>query len=181
MKRLTEYLLFSSLVFGCLGTVAAQEKHPKECISPPKSSTSCANSPSPAKNGMSHEKTESAFIQAMTRRQMAHSLPSRRFALRQATRILPHRLRLPSKPWRRTRRPSKRIPPCRPPSTRPASSMVNCSATPTAATSPFATISACALRRRHSPHALLRDFPLPHQTRPRQGLGSARQDVSERL
>jgi len=67
MKRLTQYLLLSSLVFGSLGTVAAQEKDKSEGMhQPPKVLNIMREFTKPGKNGMAHEKTESAFIQAMT-------------------------------------------------------------------------------------------------------------------
>lgn len=67
MKRLAEYLLLSSLVFGCLGTIAAQEKDKSEGMhSPPKVLNIMREFTKPGKNGMSHEKTEAAFVQAMS-------------------------------------------------------------------------------------------------------------------
>ena len=64
MNRLTGYLLSSSLLFGCLGTVATQEN--SGAHNPPKVLNILREFTKPGKNGMSHEKTESAFIKAMT-------------------------------------------------------------------------------------------------------------------
>ena len=65
MKRFSGLLLVSSLLFGGLGTVAAQEKaggvHP-----PPKVLVIIREFLKPGKNGMTHEKTESGFVQAFT-------------------------------------------------------------------------------------------------------------------
>ncbi len=65
MNRLTGYLLSSSLLFGCLGTIAAQEQS-TGAHNPPKVLNILREFTKPGKNGMSHEKTESAFIKAMT-------------------------------------------------------------------------------------------------------------------
>jgi hypothetical protein len=70
MNRLTGYLLSSSLLsgcvmFGCLGTIAAQET-PGGMHNPPKILNILREFTKPGKNGMSHEKTESAFVKAMT-------------------------------------------------------------------------------------------------------------------
>ena len=65
MNRLTGYLLSSSLLFGCLGTIAAQENS-SGMHNPPKILNILREFTKPGKNGMSHEKTESAFIKAMT-------------------------------------------------------------------------------------------------------------------
>jgi hypothetical protein len=65
MNRLTRYLLSSSLLFGCLGTIAAQETS-SGIHNPPKVLNILREFTKPGKNGMSHEKTESAFIKAMT-------------------------------------------------------------------------------------------------------------------
>ncbi|MGA9473464.1 MAG: hypothetical protein WBV36_13445, partial [Terriglobales bacterium] len=65
MKKLTQSLLLSSLVFGCLGTIAAQEKS-EGMHQPPKVLNVLREYTKPGKNGMSHEKTEAAFVQAMT-------------------------------------------------------------------------------------------------------------------
>ncbi len=64
MKRLTEYLLFTSLVLGCLGTVAAQEE-PAGMHQPPKVLNIIREFTKPGKAGMSHEKTEAAFVQTL--------------------------------------------------------------------------------------------------------------------
>lgn len=64
MKKLTEYLLISSLFFGCLGTIAAQEKS-EGMHQPPKVLNIMREFTKPGKGGMSHEKTEAAFVQAM--------------------------------------------------------------------------------------------------------------------
>jgi len=64
MKRLTEYLLISSLLFGCLGTIAAQEK--EGIHQPPKVLNVLREFTKPGKAGMSHEKTEAAFVQELT-------------------------------------------------------------------------------------------------------------------
>ncbi|MFZ3339861.1 MAG: hypothetical protein WA609_00415 [Terriglobales bacterium] len=65
MKRLAEYVLISSLVFGSLGTIAAQENS-EGMHSPPKVLNIVREFTKPGKNGMAHEKTESAFVRAMT-------------------------------------------------------------------------------------------------------------------
>jgi hypothetical protein len=65
MRTFTQYLLLSSLVFGCLGTIAAQEKS-EGMHQPPKVLNVLREYTKPGKNGMSHEKTEAAFVQAMT-------------------------------------------------------------------------------------------------------------------
>jgi len=70
MNRLMGYLLSSSLLFGglvygCLGTMAAQET-PGSMHNPPKILNILREFTKPGKNGMAHEKTESAFIKAMT-------------------------------------------------------------------------------------------------------------------
>jgi hypothetical protein len=64
MKRLTQYLLMSSLLLGCLGTIAAQEKEGMH--QPPKVLNIMREYTKPGKSGMSHEKAESAFVHAMT-------------------------------------------------------------------------------------------------------------------
>ena len=61
MKRFTEYLLMSSMVVGGMGVVAAQVQPP------PKVLTVTREFVKPGKNGASHEKTESAFVQALTK------------------------------------------------------------------------------------------------------------------
>ncbi|HVM91638.1 MAG TPA: hypothetical protein VMT67_02445 [Terriglobales bacterium] len=65
MNRLTGYLLSSSLLFGCLCPIAAQENS-GGMHNPPKVLNILREFTKPGKNGMSHEKTESAFIKAMT-------------------------------------------------------------------------------------------------------------------
>jgi hypothetical protein len=65
MKRFTELLLISSLVLGCLGTMAAQEMS-QGMHQPPKVLNILREFTKPGKAGMSHEKTESAFVQALT-------------------------------------------------------------------------------------------------------------------
>lgn len=65
MKRFTQHLLISSLLFGCLGTIAAQEKS-EGMHQPPKVLNIIREFTKPGKNGMSHEKTEAAFVQAMS-------------------------------------------------------------------------------------------------------------------
>jgi hypothetical protein len=64
MKRMTGLLLGTCLIAGC-AAVAAQEH--SESTMPPKVLTVTREFTKPGKNGMSHEKTESAFVQAMTR------------------------------------------------------------------------------------------------------------------
>jgi hypothetical protein len=64
MKRITECLLLSALVFGSLGAVAAQENS-EGMHQPPKVLNVLREYTKPGKAGMSHEKTESAFVQAM--------------------------------------------------------------------------------------------------------------------
>ena len=61
MKRFTEYLLMSSMVVGGMGVVAAQVQPP------PKVLTVTREFVKPGKNGASHEKTESAFVQALSK------------------------------------------------------------------------------------------------------------------
>lgn len=61
MKRFTEYLLMSSLVVGGMGVSAAQVQPP------PKVLTVTREFVKPGKNGASHEKTESAFVQALSK------------------------------------------------------------------------------------------------------------------
>ena len=62
MKRLTGYLLMSSLLLGGLGTIAAQEAATQP---PPKVLSIIREYTKPGKSGMTHEKTESAFVQAL--------------------------------------------------------------------------------------------------------------------
>lgn len=64
MKRMTGLVLGTCLITGCAG-VAAQEH--TAATMPPKILTVTREFTKPGKNGMSHEKTESAFVQAMTR------------------------------------------------------------------------------------------------------------------
>jgi hypothetical protein len=65
MKRSIGSLLGMCLVLSGLATVAAQEK--SDGRMPPKVLTVTREWTKPGKNGMSHEKTESAFVQAVTR------------------------------------------------------------------------------------------------------------------
>jgi hypothetical protein len=65
MRRLTQSLLLLSLALGCLGTVAAQEKS-EGMHQPPKVLNVLREYTKPGKNGVSHEKTEAAFVQALT-------------------------------------------------------------------------------------------------------------------
>jgi len=64
MKRITGLVLGTCLIAGCVGA-AAQEQ--PEGMMPPKILTVTREWTKPGKSGMSHEKTESAFVQAMTR------------------------------------------------------------------------------------------------------------------
>lgn len=64
MKKLTGYLLVSSLLFGSTGVVAAQEK-PQGATPPPKVLNIIREFVKPGKAGLSHEKTESAFVQTL--------------------------------------------------------------------------------------------------------------------
>src|ERR1035438_8686325 len=64
MQRLTEYLLMSSLLLGGVGTIAAQEKTDGAHM-PPKVLNIIREYVKPGKSGMTHEKTESAFVKAM--------------------------------------------------------------------------------------------------------------------
>jgi hypothetical protein len=64
MKRLSEFLLVSSLLLGGTGMVAAQEKSAAE-TPPPKVLTIFREFVKPGKQGMTHEKSEHAFVQAM--------------------------------------------------------------------------------------------------------------------
>jgi len=63
MKRMTGLVLGTCLIAGC-ASAAAQEH--SEGKMPPKVLTVTREFTKPGKNGMSHEKTESAFVQAMT-------------------------------------------------------------------------------------------------------------------
>ncbi len=62
MKKITGLLLGSYLLFGGLGIAAAQEAVP-----PPKVLSVIREYVKPGKGGALHERTESAFVQAMTR------------------------------------------------------------------------------------------------------------------
>jgi hypothetical protein len=64
MKRLTDFLLVSSLLLGATGMVTAQAK-PVAGTSPPKVLTIFREFVKPGKQGMTHEKSESAFVQAL--------------------------------------------------------------------------------------------------------------------
>ena len=64
MNRLTGYLLSSSLLFGCLGTIAAQENS-QGMHQPPKVINILREYTKPGKAGLSHEKTEAAFVQEL--------------------------------------------------------------------------------------------------------------------
>jgi hypothetical protein len=64
MKPMTGLVLGTCLIAGCAG-VAAQEH--AQGMMPPKVLTVTREWTKPGKNGTSHEKTESAFVQAMTR------------------------------------------------------------------------------------------------------------------
>jgi len=66
MKRLTGLLLGSSLLLGGLGTVAAQEKS-QGTTPPPKVLVIFREFLKPGKGGKTHEKAESAFVQAFSR------------------------------------------------------------------------------------------------------------------
>jgi hypothetical protein len=63
MKKLTLLLLGPYLLLGGLGTVAAQEMS-HDTMSPPKVLTITREFVKPGKGGMTHEKAESAFVQA---------------------------------------------------------------------------------------------------------------------
>ena len=62
MKRMTGFLLGSYLLIGGLGIAMAQEPMP-----PPKVLSIQREFLKPGRGGAPHEKTESAFVQAMTR------------------------------------------------------------------------------------------------------------------
>ena len=64
MKRMTGLVLGTCLIAGC-ASIAAQEQ--SEGKMPPKVLSVTREWTKPGKNGLSHEKTESAFIQIMTR------------------------------------------------------------------------------------------------------------------
>lgn len=63
MKRMTGLALGACLIAGCLGAVAQNSGG----NAPPKVLSVAREWTKPGKNGMSHEKTESAFVQAMTK------------------------------------------------------------------------------------------------------------------
>lgn len=63
MKRFAGWLLASSMLLGAAGTVAAQEKS----AGPPKVLVIFREFLKPGKGGMTHEKSESAFVQAFSR------------------------------------------------------------------------------------------------------------------
>ena len=65
MKRLTEFLLVSSLLLGATGMVAAQGEPAAGTMPPPKVLTIFREFVKPGKQGMTHEKSESAFVQAL--------------------------------------------------------------------------------------------------------------------
>ena len=65
MKRPTELLLLSSLLLGGLGVMVAQEKSGEK--PPPKVLFIFREFVKPGKTGTTHEKSESAFVQAMAR------------------------------------------------------------------------------------------------------------------
>jgi len=66
MKKFTGLLLGSSLLFGSMGLVKAQDK-PSGMPAPPKVLVIFREFLKPGKAGSTHEKTESAFVQAFTR------------------------------------------------------------------------------------------------------------------
>lgn len=66
MKKFTGLLLGSSLLFGCMGLVTAQDK-PTGMPPPPKVLVIFREFLKPGKAGSTHEKSESAFVQAFTR------------------------------------------------------------------------------------------------------------------
>jgi hypothetical protein len=61
MKRMTRLMLGTCLIAGCAGAVAQEGAMPPKVLSVTREWTK------PGKNGMSHEKTESAFVEAMIR------------------------------------------------------------------------------------------------------------------
>ena len=63
MNKLTAFLIGSSLSIGSAGIAAAQETIPP----PPKLLNVFREFVKPGKNGALHDKSESAFVQAMTR------------------------------------------------------------------------------------------------------------------
>jgi hypothetical protein len=66
MKKFTGLLLGSSLLFGSMGLATAQDK-PAGMPAPPKVLVIFREFLKPGKAGSTHEKTESAFVQAFTR------------------------------------------------------------------------------------------------------------------
>ena len=66
MKKFTGLLLAASLLFGCMGIVTAQDK-PSGMPPPPKVLVIFREFLKPGKAGSTHEKSESAFVQAFTR------------------------------------------------------------------------------------------------------------------
>lgn len=64
MKRMTGLVLATSLIAGCVSVVAQEHS---EGNMPPKVLGVTREWTKPGKNGTAHEKTESAFVQAMTR------------------------------------------------------------------------------------------------------------------
>ena len=66
MKKFTGLLLGSSLLFGSMGLVTAQDK-PAGMPPPPKVLVIFREFLKPGKGGSTHEKSESAFVQAFTR------------------------------------------------------------------------------------------------------------------
>lgn len=64
MKRMTALVLATCWIAGCAGALAQEHS---EGRMPPKVLTVTREWTKPGKNGMSHEKTESAFVQAMAR------------------------------------------------------------------------------------------------------------------
>ena len=66
MKKFTGLLLGSSLLFGCIGFATAQDK-PAGMPPPPKVLVIFREFLKPGKAGSTHEKSESAFVQAFTR------------------------------------------------------------------------------------------------------------------
>jgi len=66
MKKFTGLLLGSSLLFGSMGLVTAQDK-PSGMPAPPKVLVIFREFLKPGKAGSTHEKSESAFVQAFTR------------------------------------------------------------------------------------------------------------------
>jgi len=66
MKKFTGLLLGSALLFGSMGLATAQEK-PSGMPAPPKVLVIFREFLKPGKAGSTHEKTESAFVQAFTR------------------------------------------------------------------------------------------------------------------